>query len=238
MERIPPSATTPSCLRGPVCADNHASSHGIAPCSSSKKAIVLVRHGETALNSQHRLIGSTDVSLSRAGRLRLKTTATNLLTYPAERCLCSPMSRCTQTAGALFPKSHLPIEILPDLREINFGSWETLTFDEISKMPGNDYDGWAKFRLSFQFPGGERLGEFVSRMKRVAMTISSAPEETIVVITHGGVVRMLTCLFLGLPPRNYLLFDPKPASLTVINLFGASKGTLAALIPCGADGEK
>ncbi len=142
------------------------------------------------------------------------------------------MRRCVETASAVLAGSELQPEILPELCEINFGEWEERTFEEVQTANRARIQRWAKFDPAFRFPGGERLGHFLSRVKRAAMKVSSTPQRTIVVITHGGVIRLLICHFLGLPMRKYVLFEPEPASLTVINLFESRKGTLAALIPC------
>ncbi|MCW5210022.1 histidine phosphatase family protein, partial [Desulfobulbus sp. US1] len=48
---------------------------------------------------------------------------------------------------------------------------------------------------------------------------TSAGTNTVAVVTHGGVIRTMICLALGISPRNYLLFDVQPASLTVLDLF-------------------
>lgn len=204
-----------------------------AASGSRKKTILLLRHGATPPNTQHRFIGSTDISLSRVGRQQLKVVAAQLGTYGLTRCFCSPMRRCRQTADIVLADADVRAEMLPELREIDFGSWEGLTFGEVPSAARKGIERWAKFDPDFCFPGGERLGDFTARVKRAARQISFVAEDKVIVITHGGVIRLLTCHFLGLPMRKYLLFEPQPASITIINLFGAGKGTLAALIPCG-----
>lgn len=168
----------------------------LQPCG---KTLLLLRHGQTALNAQHRFVGSTDLPLSSFGRRQLTGAARWLRIYSPERCFCSPMRRCVETARAVLSGSELQPEILPDLCEIDFGEWEKLTFEEIQTANQEEITRWSSFDPSFRFPGGERLEHFISRVRRAAVQISSAPQKTIVVITHGGVIRLLICHFLGLP---------------------------------------
>ena len=203
-----------------------------------KKTVLLLRHGETALTSQRRFIGRTDLPLSLTGRRQAASAARLVRRQQPQCCLCSPMRRCVETASAVLARSQPKPEILADLREIDFGQWEKLTFEEIQQASPASIDRWAKFDPAFSFPDGERLGAFVSRVRRVARQIASRPQSSILVITHGGVIRALTCHFLGLPARQYMLFDAAPASLTMINLFDSGKGVLAGLTPCDQRTEK
>jgi broad specificity phosphatase PhoE len=120
--------------------------------------------------------------------------------------------------------------IVADLREVDFGRWENLAFDEIPKRDSARLDRWAAFDPTFRFPAGERLGDFLARTRRVAREIARAPEDTLLVVTHGGVIRSLLCRFLRLPPRRYVAFNPSPGSLTVLELFENGGGVLTALL--------
>jgi alpha-ribazole phosphatase len=230
-----PSATVPSLSRisrrYSVTSMRRAANPRAA--NAGVKTVLLLRHGATALNLQRRFIGSTDIPLSKAGRRQLAFAARLVGVYNPGCCFSSPMRRCMETAREVLAGSNLQLETLPDLREIDFGAWERKTFDEIRVVAPSRIERWAKFDPAFAFPKGERIGDFVSRVKRVARRVSSVDCQTVLVITHGGVIRLLLCLFLGLPARNYLLFEASPASLTVVNLFGSGKGTLAAMVPCG-----
>lgn len=235
-ERIPPPATIPFSARTlprAAAGARLSADAGAAQFESGRKTLLLLRHGATAPNSERRFIGSTDHPLSSFGRRQLTTAASSLRAYNPERCFCSPMRRCLETARAVLAGSPLQPEILPELREIDFGDWEGKTFEETQTSNQACIQHWAKFDPAFCFPGGERLADFISRVKRAAKQISSSPHSSVVVVTHGGVIRLLICHFLGLRMRKYVLFEPAPGSLTVMNLFDSGKGTLAALLPGG-----
>lgn len=201
---------------------------------SDRKTVLLLRHGAIARNPQRRFIGSTDLPLSATGLRQATAAARCVRDFNPERCFSSPMRRCTETARAVTGDSALELEILPELREIDFGEWEGMTFEEIKETKqSSSIERWAGFDPAFCFPGGEQIADFSNRVQRVALQISSVPQKSVLVVTHGGVIRVLICLFLGLAVRNYVLFEPGPGSLTVINHFGPQLGTLAALVPFG-----
>ena len=85
--------------------------------------------------------------------------------------------------------------------------------------------------MTFRIPGGERLGDFVARVRRAATQIAASPAPATLVVTHGGVIRSLICQFLGLPMRHYAVFVPSVASLTAIDLFPSGKAVLTGLVP-------
>jgi len=170
-------------------------------------------------------VGSTDFGLSESGRLEAASITLLIKARRPECCLCSPLMRCIQTAECI---SGVRFEINPDLREIDFGSWEGRTFEEIQQSDPAAVDRWAAFDPDFSFPGGERIADFSARVRSVADALVARPEETILAITHAGIIRALICHFLGLHPRQYVLFNVDYASLTVLDLFDG-RGVLAGL---------
>jgi broad specificity phosphatase PhoE len=125
----------------------------------------------------------------------------------------------------------LAAEADTELREVDFGDWEGLSFVQISILDADGVSRWDRWDPHFAFPGGERLRDFLGRVDRVAQRLASVRTENVVVFTHGGVVRSLICHYLGLDSRKYLLFDVAPASVTTIRLFDG-RGVLARLNDC------
>lgn len=190
-----------------------------------KKRLLLLRHARHAAGIHHQFLGSTDIGLSERGRLEAASIALLTNTYQPDRCFCSPLKRCIETIG---PFSKLHLEINPDLREIDFGNWEGMTFDQIRDADPSSVDRWAHFDPDFAFPGGERIGDFLKRIRLVAGTLAACEGKTVLAVTHGGVIRALICHFLGLHPQQYLLFEIGYASLTTLDLFD-EKGVLTGL---------
>ncbi len=180
------------------------------------------------------LLGSTDLPLSEEGRRQaalLKDVAGG-----AARLVCSPLWRCRETAE--IAAGGRPVEIDPDLREIDFGEWEGLGWDQVAR----DYPAlsaeWSEYSPEFAFPGGESLAHFAARVERAARNLGRSEVETVAAFTHGGVIRSLICHFLGLPMRDYLLFDVLPGSVTRLRLW-EGRGVLTGMWPsevvCGME---
>jgi alpha-ribazole phosphatase len=204
--------------------------------NSAKKRVLLMRHGETDLTPGRHFIGRTDLSLSATGRSQAASMGKVMLAHKPERCFCSPMLRCLETADAVIGASGLANERIPELREIDFGNWEKLTFNEIQAVDPEGVQRWLKFDRQFSFGNGERIGAFFARVKRVAVRIAESPENTILVVTHGGVIRALLCHFLELPLKHFFRFEIGPASVTEVDLFESGHGVLTGLMQCSYDG--
>ena len=106
------------------------------------------------------------------------------------------------------------------LREIDFGSWEMKSFAELVEQ-GADIDAWREYH-HFCFPGGEAIADFVARLRSLAdewrLLEKKEKNKQIVIITHGGVIRTMLCLLLGLDHKNYLLFEIGYGSWTTVAL--------------------
>jgi broad specificity phosphatase PhoE len=183
-------------------------------------------------SESRRFYGSTDISLSDRGHRQAAAVVSAIQAYRPERHFCSPLQRCLETIQPIAKSS---IEILSDLREVDFGSWEKKTFDEIQAENLAAVNRWGEFDPAFAFPGGERLEDFFERIRRVASFMADVPEKTVLAVTHAGVIRSLICHYLGLNPRNYVLFNVDYCSLTVLEIF-KDRGVLLGLnYPCSKE---
>jgi alpha-ribazole phosphatase len=181
--------------------------------------LVLIRHGDIGQEFKGIFVGKTDVPLSAEGKLQAERLRPYMESRPRNAVLSSPQLRCRETAKLSTEPLGLSVEIDEDLREIDFGRWEGLTFDEIVSVDSSAVDGWARYDRNFTFPGGERIGDFLNRVSAIGERLASRGAGQAIVFTHGGVIRALICHFLKLAPRNYLLFEVRPASITTIRLF-------------------
>ncbi|MBI5419725.1 MAG: histidine phosphatase family protein [Deltaproteobacteria bacterium] len=201
------------------------------------RTIKLLRHAETAAQHAGCLIGSADLPLAPEGRRKASLLAPRIAGERPARLYCSPLRRARETAEALGEALGMTPEIDPELREIDFGRWEGMTFDSVRESDPEAVDRWARFEPGFTFPGGESIGDFLARVRRAAERMAGCGAAAVLAVTHGGVIRATICHFLGLPPRNYVLFDVKPASLTRLEIHDG-KGVLTGLsYPCIAGGE-
>lgn len=184
----------------------------------------LLRHAETIAPSGV-LVGSTDVALSNKGVLQARELASKL---PKDIvCLCSPLLRARQTLEHLQERGVALKATLEDrLREIDFGDFEMKQFAEIVNS-GADIDGWTEY-TSFVFPNGESVAGFTLRLKELLTELQEDGAEELLLLTHGGVVRTMICLALGLDVKNYLLFNVDYASWSTVEIY-SDGGILTAL---------
>ena len=188
------------------------------------KRLYLLRHGSTGLDG--RLVGSSDVPVAPAAVAVLQNSGRTLRGMEPEAVLCSPMLRCRQSVAEL-GLSCEP-EIHEDLREIDFGQWENKTFQEIVSHYPDEVREWNNWSEDFTCPGGERIGDFLRRVRSIRDKLQAHPAKSLLVVTHGGVIRHLICLLLRLAPENYLLFEVKAGCFATVDLYSQG-GVLSAL---------
>ena len=147
--------------------------------------LLLVRHGETAGNKLKRYIGKrTDEPLSQDGTEELKG-----FSYPQVQAVyASPMIRCTQTAGILFPGKKL--NIIDEFAECDFGEFENKNYLELD---GNEhYQAWIDSGGLLPFPGGESREEFkrrnVTGFQKAVNGCIRGGISMVAVVAHGGTI--------------------------------------------------
>jgi probable phosphoglycerate mutase len=162
--------------------------------------LLLVRHGESTWNAEHRLQGQADPALSELGREQAVALQPFLDGIP-ERRLSSDLTRAVQTAE-LLGLAGAPQD--PRWREIDIGEWAGFTLDEL------DPEQVAAWQRGEYFPG-ETWTELQARVGAAADELLG---EDVLVVTHGGCIRAATAHLTGADART--LAPPANASLTVI----------------------
>ena len=143
---------------------------------------ILIRHGKTRGNLEKRYIGCrTDEPLCPEGIGQLRQGQ-----YPAAgRVFASPMRRCLETAGILYPG--VPLEIVRDLRECDFGTFEGKNYAELNGR--EDYQAWIDSGGTLPFPGGESLEAFSGRCVAAFEELKKrALQEDCALVVHGGTI--------------------------------------------------
>lgn len=188
--------------------------------ATKPKKILLARHASTGEEYRGRFVGASDIPLAEGAPAEVARLAGMVAPLAPTVTFCSPLLRARQTVELLAGKAKIgAIQEDQALREIDFGRWERLSFAEIAAGDTELVKRWAAWAEDFAFPDGESVTAFLARTGAVAASLAARPEETILVVAHGGVVRALLCHLLKLEPRHYLLFDVGPARLATIDLF-------------------
>ena len=176
---------------------------------SEPATFYLVRHGESEANAARRFAGQSDSPLTARGRRQAETVAKELAKVKFDKVVSSDLSRTRDTAEIIARAQGVPVEIVPELREIDVGARTGQTFDEVAGLPEWKDDGFVAW------PGGETLDQVLARtLAAIDRLAGENPGRTILVVGHGGVNRILLSHFLGILPR----LERTPATNTSISV--------------------
>ncbi len=154
--------------------------------------ICLVRHGETAWNAEGRVQGQLDVPLSELGQAQARATAAALAGERFAAVYASDLERARQTAAPAAQRLGLEVRLEPALRERHYGMFESLTYAEVRERFPAEYARFKRKDPEFDFTGGESLRAFAERaVACVAGLAQRHAGESILVVTHGGVLDMV-----------------------------------------------
>ena len=182
--------------------------------------ILLIRHAATAWTAQGRFQGQTDVPLSPHGRRQVAALAQRLRVETLHTLYASDLQRAWETAQAIATQHALQVHAEPRLREIAFGCWEGLAYDEIQQKDAERLATWERDQLHNAPPGGETLLQMAQRVREVYASLRAAePDKTVGLVAHGGSLQLLLCLALGLQPQSYWQFSVSPASLSELCVY-------------------
>ncbi len=174
--------------------------------------LLLVRHGQSVWNADRRLQGQADIALSDLGRRQAADLAPVIAGFAPGRAITSDLIRARETAVALGFADARPE---PALREHSVGIWEGRVIPEIAAEAPEAYTAWRAG--IFTPPGGESWGDFARRATAAVRFEQDLGDcRNLLVVCHGGVIRVLLHGLLGLAPTAVI--PVAPASLTILRL--------------------
>ena len=178
--------------------------------------IILIRHGQTNWNLERRYQGSADTCLNTTGHAQASMLARRFKGERIDRVYSSDRRRSREFASMIF--TSFAIEPVPDLREVSFGIFEGLTYDEILARHSEIYKKWIKDPFGVTIPGGESPDRFVSRvMAAFDKIVSSCDEkERLAIVTHGGPISVIANGISG--AKSFWEKIPDTASVSVIEI--------------------
>mgnify|MGYP006169599781 CR=1 FL=1 len=182
--------------------------------------ILLARHGETPWNAEGRYQGQHDIALSETGERQARLLGDRLREMPITRAVASPLSRARRTAElALGEERAGLLQLDRDLQEIAHGDWEGLLASEIRARDPNRLRAWRDSPETVQMPGG---GESIVQVfDRAWPAFARACEglgegDTLLVVAHDAVNRVILCRILGLPLSRLWTFRQAPTTLNLL----------------------
>jgi phosphoserine phosphatase len=180
--------------------------------------IVLLRHGATDWNLQGRCQGSSDRRLTEVGLRQAEQIAIQLGNETIHAIYSSSLERARQTAALVSRPHNLPVMIEDDVRELDHGELEGLTFNEIKAKFSEFLTVWRTAPAELQIPGGERLADVAERAWRALTRIVQRHEtdQTVVVVSHNFPILGVVCRVTGTDLNNYRSFHLDPCGVTRI----------------------
>ena len=181
--------------------------------------LLLIRHGQTNWNLEQRFQGQSDIPLNETGRRQAQALAERLAAETFDAVYSSDLQRATETAKIICASQ---IHSDPRLREVNFGDWEGLTYDEIKVKYPETLAAWESDIFKNAPPSGETLEQLAIRVQSMLDELREKHEDqNILIVAHGGVLQTLICLALKLPSTMYWQFHLSTASLSELAFYPA-----------------
>lgn len=175
----------------------------------------LLRHGETEQGGGLR--GSTDDALTARGWGQMRDAV--LAKGPWDRIVTSPLQRCARYAESLMQALELPLSYEPGLQELHFGEWEGRSPAALMDTHERELGLFWNDPYAFTPPGGEPVLAFRERVLQAVEGLYQAyTGQRLLVITHGGVMRLLLAQARGLPREQLLQVEVGHGALLALRV--------------------
>jgi broad specificity phosphatase PhoE len=180
-----------------------------------------IRHGATESWRERRFAGSRDVPLAADGRLQAEAVAQALREAHVAAVYSSPLERARASAEIIAAPFGLDVCVEPAFRDIALGAWEGLTRDEVATRFPAEMATWTTTPHLATLPGGETVPAVSARVLAGLAELRAVHEgETIVLVSHAMVLRVLVLAALGLGPERLWAVDASVAGITEIEYHG------------------
>jgi broad specificity phosphatase PhoE len=169
--------------------------------SDAGRVLYFARHGETPWNLEGRWQGHTDVALSDRGREQAAALGARLAGLGIAHVRASDLSRARETAAIVAAALGIAdVVIDPDLRERAFGVFEGLTREECATRHPEVWADYERDRRIYP-PGAEAHESVLARMNAAVRAAhgAAAPEDAVLMVSHGGAVRLMLSAATGRP---------------------------------------
>jgi probable phosphoglycerate mutase len=179
--------------------------------------LVLVRHGQSTWNHEHRIQGQLDPPLSEEGRRQAAQLGRRLSGRPFAGLYSSDLKRAFETSSVIGASVGIEPIPMPELREIYLGEWEGLHAEEIAVRFPEAWTGWTTEPNWDLVSGGEGSAAFEARVEAALdVLFQRHPQGDVLVVTHGGVIQIALHHAVGQPGRGIFAFRIQNTSISVI----------------------
>ena len=182
--------------------------------------LLLVRHGLTDHNVDRRVAGYTNVDLNEEGFRQVEKLNKRLADEKIDAVYSSDLQRAVDTAKGAVSGRDIEITTCYELREMNFGEAEEMTFAELNEKYPDLARSVMNVDTGLSFPGGESFADFVERVQVFLKILEKFNEDhTVLIVSHGATLKVIVCELLGIDPNHWYQMGIDNASLSVINTY-------------------
>lgn len=166
--------------------------------------IYLVRHAEAEGNLYRRIHGWYDALITDNGFAQMKCLEERFRDIPVDTVWSSDLYRTKTTARAVYVPKGLTLQTDPQLRELNFGTWEDKTWGEVYQHEEDEIIRFNASDPTWRAPGGENLAEAGARLQQAITRIAREnPDKTVAIFSHGTAIRQFLANVQGLSPQEW-----------------------------------
>lgn len=184
---------------------------------NSPTRLLLIRHAEVEVRYQRVFGGRIDMDISPHGHAQAAALAAFLRHKPLDAIYASPMKRVQQTLAPLLNNGAPRPVVMSNLREVDFGDWTGLNYEQIQQTFGVSANAWLDQLQGGAIPNAETGAIHRARVEPCLREILGRHHgQTVAVFSHGGVTRMILSILLDLPLPKTDGFQIDYASLTEV----------------------
>jgi alpha-ribazole phosphatase len=192
--------------------------------------IHLIRHGQVAGHDQPRYNGQTDVALTDVGVEQYHLLKERLSDTKISACYTSDLSRCVTGAGIICSQYGIVPVQRQELRELNIGVWEGLTWQEIQTAWPEEWHARLKDLVNHRVPCGENLLDVQARvMPVIREVLERHAGQEILVVGHGGVNRIILLNAIGAPLAMMFNIEQSYGCYNIIDYYADGRATVKLL---------
>lgn len=190
--------------------------------------LLLVRHAKTK-QGHRRYCGHSQIGLDPEGIVQARMLRDHLAREEIAAIYSSDLNRARLTAQIIASLHPTEVVLCPEIRELDFGEIEGMTFEEVNKCCPEAVRLWSSGDLDATAPDGESLRQLASRVQLFAARLRShSPEETILIVAHSGPLRVLLCTWLGIDLERSWQIRLDPASVSLVETY--PEGTIVCFL--------
>ncbi len=181
--------------------------------------LILVRHAQTKENENLKLSGHIDSKISKKGNIQVDCITNYLKDINIDKIYTTTSSRTKDTILEISKLKNLDILENENLREINFGDFEGITFNQIKEEYPEEFQNMIDDGDSYRYPNGESLIDTYNRVsKEIDIIINENEGKTVLICSHGGTIRNIVSYLVTNTYKHHWNFKIDNASTTIIEI--------------------